>query len=424
MIALKEEKGLRKLRIQQYRKFDPALYLRLLKLSRKLKGKTVFHINATPNGGGVAEMLRTQIPLERSLGLKSRWFTLQAPPDFFEITKKIHNLLQGGWGELKKSEKKKYLAANLKFAQALLKFSKNSSGLFMIHDPQPAALAAALFRGTPAVLRLHLDLTSPDLKVFKFLGLSFPAYRKIVVSNPAFKKAFPHALRSKLAVIPPAIDPFSEKNRPFGLSRARRLLKNFGIDGTRPLFAQVSRFDPWKDPLGVLKIFKIVRQKLPSSQLVLAGFIVAADDPEARRIFEKVKRAAGKIPKVLLFADPRELGKISNDLFINALFTASDAIIQKSKREGFGLTVTEAMWKGKVVVAGRTAGTALQITNGKNGFLVASVPAGAAALLRLVKNKKLRNRLGRQARQSVQKRFLFPRLLLDHLKLYAACYNT
>ena len=423
IISLKEEREIGRKHIRRYRRFNPALYLKLVKLARKLRGRQILHINATGQGGGVAEILKSQVSLERSLGIKSRWLAIQAPESFFKITKKIHNLLQGGRGTLSESEKKRYIAANLGLAKALEKFLKDSSPLIMVHDPQPLGAIATAPQKLPTVLRLHIDLSSPDRRTFKFLSPFFESYRKLVISNKNFQKSFPRRLRKKLAVIPPAIDPLSEKNRPLAPAAAGRILKIFGIDSARPLLVQVSRFDPWKDPLGVLEIFKRVKARVPESQLVLAGFMHAKDDPEARRIFAQVKKAARKIPDVHLFADPARLGKISNDLFINALLTAATVVLQKSKKEGFGLTVTEAMWKGKAVVASRAAGTGLQITHLKNGLLANGSNLTARSVLNLLKNKNLRRRLGQNARKSVAGRFLIPRLLFEHLKLYAACYN-
>lgn len=426
MSILKEVNlGRSALNIRERRNLNPKIFRSIIEISRQVRAKTVIHINATPSGGGVAELLRSQVPLERALGLKSRWFYIRAPRRFFDVTKKIHNLLQGKAGFLSEKEKNFYLSVNRELAESLRRIcGRLDPGVILVHDPQPSALIRQFPAGFFPVCRIHIDLSTSNPAVVEFLRPFISRYEYVILSSKNYRFPLPWLKRRQIKIIMPAIDPFSEKNRPMSLLAAQSVIEKLGVNPQKPIMAQVSRFDPWKDPLGVIRAYYLAKNKIPDLQLVLAGLMTAKDDPEAIEIFQKVKKYAKGDPDIYLFSDPRELGDVSNDVFINALYTASDIVVQKSIREGFGLTMTEAMWKGKAVIAGRTAGALLQIQDGKNGVLIDSPEEAAKAAVRLLKDEKLRERLGRAAHFSVKRKFLFLRSVLDHLKIYQSAFKN
>lgn len=411
--------------IKKRKELNPRIFRTIIKTANKIRGQTIIHLNATYRGGGVAELLRSQIPFENVLSLKSRWLVIEAPRRFFEITKKIHNLLQGKSGFLTEKEREYYLSVNRSLGKSLTRYCERfESGIILVHDPQPLPLIQFVPPGFFPMFRLHIDISTPHPATLEFLRPFMAQYKCVVLSNENYRFSVPWLEPSKVKVIMPAIDPFSPKNMPMGLFSAKSILEKFGINSSKPIITQVSRFDPWKDPLGVIKAYYLAKNKIPELQLVLAGLMTAKDDPEAKEVFEKVIKHAKGDPDIFSFSNPGELKDVSNDTFINALYTASDIIIQKSIREGFGMTITEAMWKGKAVIAGKTTGAMLQIKNGRNGILVKSPEETAKAVVRLLKNEKLRNRLGRKARQSVKKKFLFLRAALDHFKVYESAYKV
>lgn len=407
-------------KVEQYASFGFFDYLKLKINSIRLKGKTVVHISSSGNGGGVAELLKSQIPFERSLGIDSKWFVIDgAPESFFQITKKIHNFLQGKEGLLSENEISEYIGANRSLAGNLSLIFKNLNKIqLVIHDPQPMAIVDFLPKLENIILRLHIDLSSPNVMILEYLKKFALKYKRIIVSNKAFIPALKGFFDGRLRVIYPAIDPFTEKNREMEKEEAQRILGNFGINTQKPILCQVSRFDPWKDPLGVIESYRFAKKDFKELQLVLAGFAVAQDDPEAKEIFQKVKAEAEGDKDIFLFDNPAILENISNDTFINALYTASDIIIQKSIREGFGLTITEAMWKEKAVIAGNSVGAIAQIKDNIDGILVNSPEEAGIAIIKLLKDEKKRNSIGKSAKESVKKRFLLSRYILDHLVLY------
>jgi len=404
---------------ENYRFLTPRIWRRAKDLAKFLAGKKIIHINSTDKGGGVAEMLHSQIPLERSLGLDSQWFVIKAPLRFFEVTKKMHNLLQGEKGELSAQEKEDYLKwANSSLAADFRKIMEESDpDIVVIHDPQPLPLAKFLPDRVDAVFRLHMDLSTPNPSAGEFLSelAGKFKFKKIIVTSPKYFKFWD---QQKIEVMMPAIDPLCRKNELMSVREAKKILKRFGIDPRRPLFAQVSRFDKWKDPLGVIETYRAAKERAPGLQLILAGFLQAKDDPEAEFFVDQVLRAAKGDPDIHVFHDQKELDGFDQSVFINAVFRASDVVAQKSLREGFGLTVTEAMWKGKPVIGGQTTGIALQIEDGKNGFLVDNVKQASDVLVELLQKPKLRTRIGRAAHAVVRRKFLISRLVLEHLQLY------
>jgi len=421
MIGFKEVEPRLKIALRKYNVFDPRLYHALQKSAEKSRGRSVIHINATKDGGGVAELLHTQIPFERALGLRSRWVALAAPKRFFEVTKKLHNLLQGRKGSLTRKERNVYLKTNAHIGKKIERFlckigDKNI--VVVIHDPQPLPLISFIPKHIPVIVRLHIDLSTPNRSALALVKPFFLRARTVVISNRSYRPALSRAGIKKTSIVMPAIDPLSEKNAPLPAVKAKKIVGRYGIDCSKPILTQVSRFDSWKDPLGVLHAYHLARHFIPDLQLVLVGFFLAKDDPEAISVFETVKQAEKNDPGIYLFSDLRAIKGTSNDTFINALHTASTVIIQKSIREGFGLTITEAMWKGKAVVAGRTSGTRIQIKNNHNGILISSAEEAAQAIVRLLEAPSLRARLGRAARHTVQKKFLMPRFVFDNIAIY------
>lgn len=383
---------------------DLSLYHQIQKRSQKLAGLRLAHLNATAKGGGVVELLRSLVPLLNDVGIKTSWFTLTAPEAFLEVTKKIHNLLQGQLGELSEKEKELYLRENQRFAQEMKKIKTD---VWVIHDPQPAAVA--LYNNFhPIIWCCHLDTSASDAKIWKFFSF-LKNYDKYVFSLKQYIN--PYLNREKAVIFPPAIDPLSPKNWPIDPFLADAYLTNLDVDPARPLITQVSRFDPWKDPLGVVKTYRLAKKEFPTLQLILTGEM-AVDDPEAGRILAEVQRSAGADPDIHLWADQKR-----NDLKINALQVASDVILQKSLKEGFGLTVTEAMWKGKVVIGGNCGGIKHQIKDGINGFLVASPEEAAERIIAVLQNPQKAVEIGKHAKESVRKNFLMPRLLNNYLEM-------
>jgi trehalose synthase len=399
--------------IREYRSFFSVADRKVLvSLSKALKGRRIVHVNATPVGGGVAEMLRALVPLQNAAGLRASWYAMQAPKRFFEITKEIHNGLQGKRFGLKSHDLDYYLDVNRRIAKEL---SGINFDLAVIHDPQPLAVIDA-YHQSPMISRMHIDLSRPDRRILRFLAPYLSAYEKTVFSLRSFA---PQCLRKdQIVVIPPAIDPLNRKNRAFSITKARKVIEDVGIDPKRPFMAQISRFDPWKNPLGAVEAYRRATKEIPGLQLALVGIRRAQDDPEAVRIFRDVRSAARGDENIFLFSRLDQLKGRTNDEFVNAVQTAADAILQLSTREGFGLTVTEAMWKGAAVIGGPAAGIRSQITDSADGFIAKTPKIAAKRVVSLIKDPALRRKIGREARKTVRQKYLITRQLLDHLRLY------
>lgn len=419
MIQLTERKVRHVKRIADYKKFNPKQVAQILREAEKLRGKKILHINATAEGGGVAELLESQVALERSLGLNSKWFVLNAPGPFFKVTKKIHNLVQGESGFLSPREQATYLNTTARLEKSFKHITEQEQpDVIIIHDPQPLPLVKAHRHQSQMILRIHTDLSKPNPKIIKFLAPFINLYPQVVVSSDDFVPALPKPAQKNAVVIMPAIDPLSVKNTPMKPVAADRAITQLGLNPNHPIISQVSRFDPWKDPVGVVEAYFRARRSIPELQLVLAGIMSAKDDPQAAEIFKQVQKKVQRDPQVLLISDSGQLGSLSVNAMVNAVFTASDVVLQKSLKEGFGLTITEAMWKGKPVIGGNAHGVKLQITNNVNGLIVKNVNEAARAIVTLLTDRKLANRLGQRAVASVQKQFLLPRYLLQNLKTY------
>jgi len=382
------------------------------RLSKSFKGLKVNLVNSTPRGGGVAEILKSLVPLMKGIGIKAEWYTIPPREDFFKITKEIHNALQGKKYAFPFWHRVRYLQ-HIERSAFLMKDMK--ADIWVIHDPQPAGVILYLPHFHPSICRLHIDLTSPNQEAWNFFASSFGMYDRIILTSKEFIKK---EIKEKTITFPPAINSLMEKNKPLELKRAKMILENFGINTGNPLISQISRFDPWKDPLGVIEAFRLAKKKIPNLQLALVGLFLARDDPEAMKIFKEVERKAKGTPDIFLFSNPDQIGSLKVDVFVNAFQVGSNVILQKSIREGFGLSVTEAMWKGKAVIGGNVGGIKLQIENGKNGFLVSSPKEAAKRITQLIKNPELSQKLGEAAHQTVKEKFLMPRLLRDYLKLF------
>ena len=399
--------------LSKYEKFIKAdLRKKILAESGKLNGVSVVHINSTACGGGVAELLQSQIPLERGLGLDSHWVVINGDKEdmFFTITKKIHNLLQGEKGTLTENEKKLYLRHNKRAFPELKKILKKiKPDIVVIHDPQPLPLVDAIPRGIEVAFRLHIDISAPNTRVLNFIKPFIMKFNRLVVSNSLYRPDWFPA--EKADVIYPAIDPLLPKNKILSRSAVRRLAKKYGINPDDKIVSQVSRFDPWKDPVGVIKAFNIARKKIAGLKLILIGS-VADDDPESKEIYAEVKDFSNGDPDILLITE-------KDNTLVNVIQSVSGAVLQKSLREGFGLTVTEAMWKGKAVIGGDTTGIASQIENGRDGILVSSIRQAGEAIVKIFNDPKLAGKMGAAARETVREKFLTPKMVLEHLKLYS-----
>jgi trehalose synthase len=379
----------------------------IYKKAKKITGRRILCINSTYLGGGVAELLNSLVFLFNEVGLKFEWKVLHGAPEFFTVTKKIHNALQGERAGLAKEEKELYYETNKNFSV----FTHIDHDLVVIHDPQPLPLINFYKKSQPWIFRIHIDLLSPNPKVWSYLGSFVKKYDHLVVSNERYKRKKLNVLQS---IIYPAIDPLSSKNKPIPGKEVERYLKKFGISLSRPIISQISRFDKWKDPIGVLRIFELVRKKA-NCQLVLLGSF-AADDPEGEKVFKELKHRAEKMK----YRKDVKIISVEDSILVNCLQRASSAVIQKSLREGCGLTVSEALYKGTPVVASNTGGIPLQLIDGVNGFLhqPRDISGFAQSVLMLLRDDRLRVKFGRSGKKHVKNNFLVTKLLLDWLNLF------
>lgn len=400
-------------KLEKYRGVIPDnLFAQINDLAKNFRGLKVVHINATPRGGGVAEILKSLVPLMKGIGIAAEWYTIPPREDFFKITKEVHNALQGKDYAFPFWHRVKYLH-HIEASARLMK--DMGADIWIIHDPQPAGLILYLPKLHPSICRLHIDLTLPNQETWKFFAGFLTMYDRVVLTSKDYVKK---EIKEKAAVFAPAIDPLSEKNQFSKNNSSKETLKNFGIEPSYPLISQISRFDPWKGFIELIEAYQLAKKRISDLQLALAGFFLASDDPEAMKVYNLVREKADKNPDIFLFSDPQMLGAVKVDDFVKMLQIASDAVCQNSIREGFGLSVTEAMWKGKAVIGKRVGGIKLQIENGKNGFLVSNPKETAKRIVQLIKNPQLAEKLGRAAQETVKEKFLMPRLLSDYLKLF------
>lgn len=373
-------------------------------LAERLEGRTVQNINSTAVGGGVAEILLRMLPLLQDLGVTARWDVIKGDERFFQITKRMHNALHGVPEDFSPDDWEFFREVNRRNADIL---SAGADFVF-VHDPQPIALVENKGRdGSAWIWRCHIDFTAPLAPVWSFLSGYIGAYDAAVFSAPAFSRP----LDIPQVLISPSIDPLSEKNRDLSDEEIMAVCGRFGFDPHRPIVTQISRFDYLKDPLGVIRAFKLVKDRV-DCQLVLAGG-GATDDPEGQRVLDEVRAEADKDPDIfVLFLPP------ASDLEINALQRISSVILQKSLREGFGLTVSEALWKAKPVIASAVGGIPLQIAHKYSGILTHSVEGTAYWIKQLLNAPEYAQKLGANGREHVRTNFLITRHIRDYLLLF------
>ena len=378
------------------------------RLARPVQGARVLHISSTAFGGGVAEMLHTLIPLMRSAGLDADWAIINGNDEFFTVTKSMHNALQGMDLELTNAMRAAYLHANVDNAV----YFEGEYDFIIVHDPQPAPLRTLRRAdGGKWIWRCHIDLTASNQTYWSFLRPFIEAYDAAIFTMPAYVKNDLHV--RKLAFIPPAIDPLSPKNAPMSDARAAEIVGMYGVDASRPLLVQVSRFDPWKDPLGVIDVYRAVRAEFPGAQLALIGSM-AHDDPEGMEYYQRTKEYAEDDPNIHLLSNLDGVGNVE----VNAFQQAASVVLQKSLREGFGLTIAEGLWKGKPVIGGNVGGIPLQIENGVTGYLVESVEEASAAALAIMRDQEKARHMGEIGREVVREKFLTTSLLRNYLRLF------
>jgi len=385
---------------------------RLVAAADPLKGSRIVHVSSTSFGGGVAELLPTQIAILRDLGVDVDWQLIDGSPEFFSVTKLVHNACHGAgvpWTEAMERTYLERIEANA------ARFEVDADIVF-VHDPQPLALVwfleqAGKRRGS-WVWRCHIDLSRPMEQVWSFYAMYADLYDAIVFSNETFIRP---ELSPRIAVIPPSIDPLSPKNAWLDHETVYEILHTYGIDAQRPMMTQISRFDPWKDPLGVIDAYRLATEAVPDLQLVLAGSM-AHDDPEGWHYLEQTERHRRGDPDIHVLTNLQQVGPVD----VNAFQRGCTVAVQKSIREGFGLTVSEAMWKERAVVAGDAGGLRLQVRDGDTGFLVGSAEHCAERIVELLRDAELRTRMGHAAKERVRDNFLTTRELTEYLELFAS----
>ncbi len=396
--------------ISDYEQFTGRSVIEELKiLSERLHGKRVVNVNSTATGGGVAEILHRMIPLLRELGVDVEWEVIKGGERFFAVTKKIHNALHGGQEVISSDDYDHYLDVNRHNIDEL----KLDADILFIHDPQPAALVESRKQvGGKWIWRCHVDFSMPRPDVWSFLKQYIEQYDASVFSAPSFARD----LSIRQVLISPSIDPLSDKNRELPSEQVRNILERFGIDPERPILTQISRFDYLKDPVGVVDMYRLVK-KYSDVQLVLAGG-GATDDPEGMKVLAEVRDRAGDDPDIhILFLPP------ASDIEINALQRGSTVILQKSLREGFGLTVAEALWKAKPVVASAVGGIPLQIAHKYSGLLSRTIEGTAFYVRQLLHAPEYAKKLGENGREHIRSNFLITRHLRDYLVLFLSLYH-
>jgi trehalose synthase len=395
------------LRLEDFRTIVPDETLaEIYARARGLYGKHIVHINSTYQGGGVAEILYSLVLLMNDVGIDTGWRILHGSPDFFNITKKFHNALQGAALNLSEQKKRLYLQVNENFGR----FTHLNHDCVIVHDPQPLPLIRSYRKRQPWIWRCHIDLTDPHEQLWEFLKGFLLKYDQIVVSS---EKYFKEDLPVDQRLMFPAINPLNLKNKELSDKTVLKYVEKARIPTNKAVITQVSRLDPWKDPEGVLDVFRRVKEKVDCR--LLFCYNLAADDPEGVQMYAKMQRKAQKLiasGDVLLVVG-------NNDILVNSIQRFSHVIIQKSIKEGFCLSVTEALWKCKPVVASNVGGIPGQIEDGKNGFLLEpnDTEGFAERIVYLLKNPDEAQKLGQQARETVRQKFLITRLLSDYLDM-------
>ncbi len=377
-------------------------------LAEPLKGTRVAHISATAFGGGVSEILYTLIPLMRDVGLECEWQVIYGREEFFNATKVLHNALQGSPQDLTTEQWETWLQYNTMNAREL----SEGWDVCIIHDPQPAALRTIVpEKARTWVWRCHIDLSAPNPATIEHL---LPYLLEYPHSVFHMQQYVPHGMEGTARIMPPAIDPLAPKNMALSPEDASYVCDQFGIDVDRPLICQVSRFDPWKDPLGVIDAYRIVKERVRDVQLALVGSM-ATDDPEGWDFFNATIAHAEGDPDIHILNNFNNVGSIE----VNAFQSHADVLIQKSTREGFGLTVSEAIWKARPFIGGAVGGIPLQVQDGVSGYLVETVEECAQRTLEILEDPALGKGLGLAGKEHVRRNFLTPRLLRDWLSIFS-----
>lgn len=384
----------------------------ILTLARQLKGARVLHVNATAFGGGVAEILGTLVPLMNDIGLSADWQVIKGADEFFNVTKAMHNSLQGMYFDWTPEARGIWLNYNRMNADLF----DDSYDFVIIHDPQPAAILGLLDERQGShrgkwIWRCHIDLTDAQVQVWDLLRPHVEQYDGAIFTLPAYVKD--DLTGPAIFTVPPAIDPLSPKNADLAADTMNAILERYGIDPSRPMVTQVSRFDPWKDPLGVIDVYRQAKREFPDLQLVMIASM-ASDDPEGWDWYERTVRRAGEDFDIHILSNLNGVGNIE----VNAVQRAARVVIQKSTREGFGLVVSEALWKGRPVVAGNVGGIPLQIVNGKTGYLVNTGEECTDRLVSLLRNPAEADIMGSRGVEYVRDNFLTTRYLRDYLSIF------
>jgi trehalose synthase len=388
-------------KIDDYERFvGPKTIDRIRKKAESLQNLHVANINSTYYGGGVAELLSSLTLLMNSVGIKTGWRLIQGAPDFFSITKKMHNALQGG--KINLSDRKMHIYEEVIYENAI-RNHLDSHNIVIIHDPQPLPMINHYKKNGPWIWRCHIDLTNPNKDLWNYLVPTIEKYDAVIFSLKDYAKK----LKTPQVFFMPAIDPFKIKNREMSEEEIKDRLNHYKIPTDLPLVVQISRFDRWKDPQGVIEAFKLARKEVKCTLVLLGN--VATDDPEGSEVYDSLLKSREERIIILSHQDTA---------LVNALQRRATVVLQKSIREGFGLTVAEAMWKGTPVIGGNVGGIRYQIEDGVNGFLISNAKEAAERIVLLIKNNKLRNRLGQCARETVREKFLLIRYLEQYIDLF------
>jgi trehalose synthase len=378
-------------------------------LAEPLRGRRMLHLSATAFGGGVAEIQYTLIPLLNDVGIEAEWRVIQGRDEFFDVTKTIHNALQGDSRGLSPEQRDVFEAYSRMNADELE--DADEWDMIVVHDPQPVAIPGFLQTRRPHwVWRCHIDLSTPNREVLDALAPSLAYYDAAIFHRREYVPASEHIQRA--IIWPPAIDPLAPKNMALAAEDAAYIVDQFGIDPERPLLVQVSRFDPWKDPLGVIDAYRGVKQRYPEVQLALVGSM-AHDDPEGQEFWNLTMDHCGDDPDIHMFSNLNNVGAVE----VNAFQVQADVCIQKSIREGFGLTVSEALWKARPTVGGAVGGIVAQITDGETGYLVSSAEECAERCVQMLDDPAAARTMARRGKEYVRTHFLTPRLVRDWLRL-------
>jgi trehalose synthase len=395
---------LRHHRITQIEDYEPFVggetIERIRKKAKSLQHLHMVNVNSTYYGGGVAELLSSLTLLMNSVGIKTGWRLIQGAPDFFSITKKMHNALQGG--KINLSDRKMHIYEEVIYENAI-RNHLDSHNIVIIHDPQPLPMINHYKKNGPWIWRCHIDLTNPNKDLWNYLVPTIEKYDAVIFSLKEYAKK----LKTPQVFFMPAIDPFKIKNREMSEDEIQERLNHYKIPTDLPLVVQISRFDRWKDPQGVIEAFKLARKEVKCTLVLLGN--VATDDPEGPKVYESLLKSRDERIIVLSHQDTA---------LVNALQRRAAVVLQKSIREGFGLTVSEAMWKGTPVIGGNAGGIRYQIEDGVNGFLVSNIKEAAERIVLLIKNEKLRHQMGQKAKETVRKKFLLIRYLEQYIDLF------